>query len=147
MINFEGARRYYPGYANVVNAVNSQTGAASSLVVSYVVPLLPYMERADLYRTYSDASQTPASVYQAVLVCPSNPPTTLGGPQLAYVVNAGYDSSSGSGSPGTVQSENPSDGVSFNRRVGLHDHRQRAGENQRRLCRRQRWHGIHIDDR
>lgn len=129
MINYDSTRHYFPGYANVINAVGS-TGANSGIsftyMTSYVVPLLPYMERADLYRSYSDYSQVPSNAYQAILVCPSNPPTTIGGPQLAYVVNSGFESNTGGGLPatvnnaaGTLATEFAQNGVCFNAASGL----------------------------
>lgn len=124
MINFDSTRRFFPGYANIINAVGTTGGNAGvswTYLTGYIVPLLPYMERGDLYRTYSDYSQVPSSAYQAILVCPSNPPTTLGGPQLAYVVNGGFESNTGGGMPTTVNSaagslasEFAQNGVCFN---------------------------------
>lgn len=139
MLSFAAARNYYPGYANSVTA----TGPNSySVLTGFIVPLLPYMERNDIYRTYTDSTLVgnPAWLscpYQALLMCPSNPATTQSGPQMAYVVNAGYEDStptsmSGASMPNTTSmqqsaiytpsmssgttlyQENPADGVCFN---------------------------------
>jgi prepilin-type N-terminal cleavage/methylation domain-containing protein len=117
MINFESAKRYYPGYANAIVPLNSNNvtvnsatfsnnayGAGAPSYVSYIVPLLPFMERNDVYRTFTDISLQqqsgsgassgaigPATPYMNILLCPSNPPVNQSGPQLAYVVNGGSD--------------------------------------------------------
>lgn len=141
MISYDSARHYFPGYCNAVYATNGTStssstgngvGAGQSTynMTSYVVPLLPYMERNDLYRTYTDATQLPSIAYQAILVCPSNPPTTLGGPQLAYVVNGGYDNNTAgtsfpttlnveAGSSSSIQQEFAYNGVCFNSAANL----------------------------
>jgi prepilin-type processing-associated H-X9-DG protein len=60
-------------------------------------------------------------------VCPSNPPTTIGGPQLAYIVNGGLEwQTTGTSLPETVNnaagaatSEFAFNGVCFNAAAGL----------------------------
>ena len=79
---------------------------------TYIVPLLPYLERTDVYSTYTQylnmvlsgtasgtnqlAALGQSQVYMALLVCPSNPPITQSGATpLAYVINGGQIDSGG----------------------------------------------------
>ena len=66
---------------------------------------MPYLERNDIYRIWSNpsASTAPATIYLEMLICPSNPPADHKQPWLAYVVNSGEASR-----------ERPADGVCFN---------------------------------
>lgn len=72
--------------------------------VSWVVPLLPFLERTDLYALWRNGAfltanpmgpmpnptiDPTAQGYLSILVCPSNPPVNKVPPPLAYVVNAG----------------------------------------------------------
>ncbi|HQU42137.1 MAG: hypothetical protein B7Z73_01040 [Planctomycetia bacterium 21-64-5] len=72
--------------------------------VSWVVPLLPFVERTDLYALWRNGSFLTANPmgsspnpsidptiqgYLTLLVCPSNPATQTIPPPCAYVVNAG----------------------------------------------------------
>ena len=72
--------------------------------VSWVVPLLPFLERTDLYLKWRDGTFLVANPmgsapnpnvdpttqgYLTLLVCPSNPPAQNVPPPCAYVVNAG----------------------------------------------------------
>jgi prepilin-type N-terminal cleavage/methylation domain-containing protein/prepilin-type processing-associated H-X9-DG protein len=101
--NFNDAKKYFPGYANVVGNKRA----------SWVVVLLPYFERSDLYSMWinnaptvslpmgvtitsgtqlSNNTQNPwdCSLLN-ILICPSNPNTdssTVQNP-LSYVVNCG----------------------------------------------------------
>lgn len=114
-INFEGARRYFPGY---LNKIADGTIAANIRTVGYVVPLLPFMERSDLYRNWSDNARTlsdlartpPGNYYSSVhlelLVCPSDPPASPTSTAMAYVANAG-----GIAANGTLPTQKPDDGV------------------------------------
>ncbi len=76
----------------------------SQYPVSWVVPILPYIEKNDLYRLWRNGSfltsgpmgSTPnplidpvAQGYISLLICPSNPPAQQNPPPCAYVVNAG----------------------------------------------------------
>lgn len=113
-INFESARRNFPGYLNV-----TATGAttANQRSVGYIVPLMPFMERTDLYRNWSDNARTNAelttpggnffsAVYMEVLICPSDPPASRTSTAMAYVVNGG-----GIAASGTAPTQSPNDGV------------------------------------
>lgn len=103
--------------------------------VSWVVPLLPFLERIDLYTLWRDgtfltanpmgsmpnpAIDPTAQGYLSILTCPSNPPANKVPPPLAYVVNAGQmdttatfaDSMSGMGTL-SVSADYPQNGVFF----------------------------------
>jgi hypothetical protein len=77
------AHGHYPGYAN--NVASRTTG--------YLVPILPYMEKTDVYNAWCEPDPVKhqrSLVYMNVLICPSNPPSNVGtGTPIAYVINAG----------------------------------------------------------
>ena len=50
MLNFESQKRYFPGYVNQF-MVSSGT-ATGAFAVSWMVPILPYMEHRDIYDQY-----------------------------------------------------------------------------------------------
>ena len=77
---FEGAQGELPGYRDTVG---------DNVVTTWLVPLFPYLERADLYRRWRDGNTQP--VYMKIVTCPSNPPETTspGSTPLGYVVNCG----------------------------------------------------------
>lgn len=81
-----------------------QGNSIESYPVSWVVPLLPFLERNDLYQLWRNGSflmansmgpspnpalDPTAQGYLSVLVCPSNPPGQPVPAPCAYVVNAG----------------------------------------------------------
>jgi prepilin-type processing-associated H-X9-DG protein len=111
MQNFESNKKFFPGY---INRVGKNTNA-----VSWVVTLLPYLERRDLYDVWANGSvysNTPyypigdltgtpsdAGAAQAytdgykmlkILICPTDPAASSGqnDTPLSYVVNRGVDS-------------------------------------------------------
>lgn len=68
-INYESAHNRFPGTTNVV-------GESSG---SWVVALLPFLDRKDIYKKW-EAGQgaTLGKVQLSVLICPSNPPENTG---------------------------------------------------------------------
>jgi prepilin-type N-terminal cleavage/methylation domain-containing protein len=99
MTGFESARKCYPGYLNAMPALPSG-GNPTYTAVSWVVPLLPFMDRKDLYELIQKQISTSAAgtalpldlgVTLSLLICPSDPPDSAGerNPWLAYVVNRG----------------------------------------------------------
>lgn len=127
MLNFESSRRYFPGFANNFKMVDSTDATKSVTVpVSYIVPLLPYIEHRDI----SDAmSKMPATVSGgtvsitipagsdnpfvslSVLTCPSDVPNISGNNNtwLAYVCNRGKNTTGVS-----AADDQPYDGVCLN---------------------------------
>jgi len=94
----EGTNRGFPGYANVVGNKRA----------SWVVPILPYLERTDLYTVWKNTTTNPVIPSLApspgyatttaspwsytvlnLLECPSNPESGLGSNPLSYIVNCG----------------------------------------------------------
>ena len=114
--SYETSRRAYPGYRDTltVNQTLTVAGAQTSKVpVSWLILLLPNLERPDLYRNWKNMTGcTPSAsgptiytfptgasgntlspmVYMELLVCPSDPqsPQPAGQSQpMSYVVNCG----------------------------------------------------------
>jgi len=81
----DAAKMQLPGY---VNRLAPDEGG-QPVACSWMVPLLPYLERSDLYRRWR--SGNPTGVYLKWLVCPSDPPedVSAGNTPLSYVVNCG----------------------------------------------------------
>src|SRR4051794_17831587 len=50
-MSYESARKFFPGY---LNTVANGAIAANIRTVGYVVPLLPFMERGDIYKNWTD---------------------------------------------------------------------------------------------
>lgn len=100
---------FIPGWRNRSprsgdTVTNQSTGAVTyNNPVSWPVVLLPFMERNDVYNTWSQgAPQTP---YISFYVCPSSPPDALTQPTLSYAGNCG------SANLGTAQAPRKWDGV------------------------------------
>ena len=140
--SFFTAKNSYPGYVEPLMLGNwppGTTGTTAIYPVSWVVPILPYIERADAYRIYrsgawgmwAGGAMTPAGntptdpppVYIEVLNCPSSPPTSaFNDTPCAYVANCGmidvqsatYNGSATSVTPGATPADYPANGVFFN---------------------------------
>jgi prepilin-type N-terminal cleavage/methylation domain-containing protein/prepilin-type processing-associated H-X9-DG protein len=95
----------YPGYREPLQLTGPlATMTYNPFPVSWVVPLLPQIERSDLYRnwrqgmfvttaqgntSYNSLTDPTQSGYINLLVCPSNPPSSQLPPPCAYVANCG----------------------------------------------------------
>jgi prepilin-type N-terminal cleavage/methylation domain-containing protein/prepilin-type processing-associated H-X9-DG protein len=143
-MQYELTRKAYPGYANytpmlVINgqmptpayvmspAVNQTTQTSSLPGTSFIVELLPNLERTDLYtawRTSSSstgqaATQQSAHVYMNILNCPTNPPANTGNMPLAYVCNTGCQDNGSYATGGSSMSRDlRANGVFFDRLTG-----------------------------
>ena len=105
LMNFESSRREFPGYAKTLTrSVHVPSGATdASIYVSWVVSVLPLLERNDLAALWEDytanatdgsfSANDPRYAYLNFLVCPSDPAeqTSSGYPELAYAVNCGVN--------------------------------------------------------
>jgi prepilin-type N-terminal cleavage/methylation domain-containing protein/prepilin-type processing-associated H-X9-DG protein len=120
----------YPGYREPLPLTGPNAGSAAynPFPVSWVVPLLPNIERADLYRNwkqamfvtsvggYSQLTDPTYSGYVNLLICPSNPPSSQYPPPVAYVVNTGQvDAAASSAGPPAYPCDPRDNGVFFNR--------------------------------
>jgi type II secretory pathway pseudopilin PulG len=125
--NYETSKRELPGYANGI-AKGHVSGDDHGRLVTWVIMLFPYMERTDVWSKWNDPDPTSSpdtslpAPYMELLVCPSNLPTTLDGPWLAYVANCGRrDTSAGTAPPQSPTTtagkaaEKLANGVFFNR--------------------------------
>jgi prepilin-type N-terminal cleavage/methylation domain-containing protein len=98
MMQVAESKKAYPGYVNLI-ATNATIPYIRS---SWVVPILPQLERNDLYQNWqkvgtilsafsSIPTQSTNQFYSPmeILVCPSNGTPDLGGNPLSYAVNTG----------------------------------------------------------
>lgn len=91
LLNFEQNKKGFPGYAVPIQKANGR------YLASWVVPILPYLERNDLYQNWTNpvlditapANKLLLLSQLNVLLCPSNPSPDLGDNPLHFVVNTG----------------------------------------------------------
>jgi prepilin-type N-terminal cleavage/methylation domain-containing protein/prepilin-type processing-associated H-X9-DG protein len=83
--NYEARHGHFPGYAN---RLDSRTGG-KPVVTSWIVPILPHLDRQDLYDKWQDG--IPTSPYLESRVCPEDRARCRDRslPWLGYVVNCG----------------------------------------------------------
>jgi prepilin-type N-terminal cleavage/methylation domain-containing protein/prepilin-type processing-associated H-X9-DG protein len=132
----------YPGYREPLQLQGPNAAAApnytaagtplGTVPVGWLIPLLPNIERADLYRNWRQGMFLPSgSAYIAsgdpslngngyinLLVCPSNPPSLQDPPPCAYVANCGQmdvTSAPASGTTPAYPGDWRDNGVFFNR--------------------------------
>lgn len=113
---YETSLKHYPGYMNKLGVPGAppedQTRA------SWVVMIMPYMEQEPLYQSWADGGIDGNGDFSSLetLICPSDPPDTVGEPILAYVANAGYIEDSWENFKQSAQiTENAANGVFFDR--------------------------------
>lgn len=118
--SFETQFHYFPPFAQtkVFNSQNSRN-------MSWVVLLLPHMERRDLYELWMDPNPLPAvaRINLPFANCPSNPPDV--DPQnptpLAYVLNTGIADGTAThlwGSTNAMTPDGTRTGICFNHQIG-----------------------------
>ena len=106
--NYVGGKRFYPGYRH---ELKTQLPNIPQAPISWVVEVLPYIEKQELYDLWkanpwnADSTlQDPTKPFLALLLCASDVRDTTLGPPLSYVVNAGQmdavPTSGNVGSPG-----------------------------------------------
>jgi len=110
LIQFESAKGRFPGWKNSQNPDADGYGGTAT---GWVFPLLPYLDRNDLYATYGPAGDRPNAVpteHLKVMVCPDDAAAIRNGTNASYVVNSGRY-----GTPGTNDDEErrPAIGVFF----------------------------------
>jgi len=92
-------KRAYPGY---VNSIATGGGTAPHIRATWVVSILPQLERNDIYQNWQNPTKITTAFGNVngpaansffspmeVLICPSNSNPDLGGNPLSYVVNTG----------------------------------------------------------
>lgn len=96
ILNYESARGQYPGFREPMEVTLPGSSKSTKVPVSWVVVLLPYLERTDVYALWRDPQQAiaagiewPPQVYLNVLNCPSSPPPSSINAPCVYVVNSG----------------------------------------------------------
>ena len=95
---FQDNKRGFPGYANTIG----------NKPASWVVPILPLLERNDIYQNWQNPKLTVAAntallvTPLAVLVCPSNPAPVSGSTPLSFVVNTGSASTANDNNPASI---------------------------------------------
>jgi prepilin-type N-terminal cleavage/methylation domain-containing protein len=72
---------FIPGWRNKHPQPNNST------TVSWPVPLLPFMERSDVYKNWATGGNAMPSI--SFFMCPTSPPGTANAPWLAYAGNCG----------------------------------------------------------
>lgn len=80
-IRHNDASGFLPG------ARNALTTTTGTTIVPWTIPMLPYMERNDVYTVLGGGGSS--AIYIAFFSCPSSPPDTTTSPTLAYAGNFG----------------------------------------------------------
>lgn len=87
LIRYEGEKSKYPGYAN------NQTGIPGGYTTGWVFPILPYLDRSDLFNYYGvngpNQGGTPPVEYLKIMVCPDDAEAINNGTSATYVANTG----------------------------------------------------------
>ena len=68
VLNFEAAKRQYPGWRQPMAVTLPGDNVATPIPVSWVVVVLPYLERNDLYRLWRDPHAAAAIITWPPLV-------------------------------------------------------------------------------
>jgi prepilin-type N-terminal cleavage/methylation domain-containing protein len=108
----ETSSKDLPGYINRLGV----QGTAQVVRAPWIVMTFPQMEQQQVYDSWANGSIQMPSI--ALLSCPSNPPVTIGQPNLSYVANAGYRDEWQDGGPNNnphLAWENAANGVFFDR--------------------------------
>jgi prepilin-type N-terminal cleavage/methylation domain-containing protein/prepilin-type processing-associated H-X9-DG protein len=88
MLIRETAAKNLPGYINPLGV----KGTTAMTRAPWTITILPQLENQQLFDQFSNGNPglaNPKLPALALYVCPSNPPVTVGEPNLSYVVNAG----------------------------------------------------------
>jgi prepilin-type N-terminal cleavage/methylation domain-containing protein/prepilin-type processing-associated H-X9-DG protein len=125
VITYQERMKEYPGYAKLLcndpgdPTITAQGG--TDVNVTWVVPLLPNLERNDLATRWESKNAgvvraTDLAVRLPFLSCPSSPPEGSGTTPLGYAVNTGIRDGSSvvNGAGETVAPESQRTGVFFN---------------------------------
>ena len=121
VIAFDGQRNFIPGWRNA-NIASNVTGTTAP-TYSWPVPLLPNLERRDIYNAGSGNSGnlTGFTPYIGIFMCPSAPADNTTTPFLSYAGNCGAVNTAGAYTSGGA-APNKGDGVMFDtnaNKIGL----------------------------
>jgi prepilin-type N-terminal cleavage/methylation domain-containing protein/prepilin-type processing-associated H-X9-DG protein len=84
MIAYDGKNQVLPGWRNK----HPNPAQPSANTCTWVVPLLPNLERLDIYRAWETTAGT-GSPLLSILTCPSSPVDDQATPAIAYAANIG----------------------------------------------------------
>jgi prepilin-type N-terminal cleavage/methylation domain-containing protein/prepilin-type processing-associated H-X9-DG protein len=107
LIAYDGSKGTLPGWKQAMGNTGIHT--------TWAVPILPNLERADIYRTWEAGS--PVNSIVAIFQCPSSP-SDSSDPTTAYAANIGANSILNGASIGTNTPQAKGDGV-FLDKVGV----------------------------
>lgn len=96
ILYYESAKGQYPGWREPMEVAIPGSSSSRQIPVSWVVVVLPYLERTDVYNLWCDPEQAaaagiewPPQLYLGTLNCPSSPPPSSAKSACVYVVNSG----------------------------------------------------------
>ncbi|MCA9245576.1 MAG: DUF1559 domain-containing protein [Planctomycetales bacterium] len=86
LVNWESRKQYFPGYNNDITT----TGGVFSY--SWVVPILPDINRNDIYERIVNNNNPNAAVKVDLEItkCPNDPPATVAEGWMSYIANCGF---------------------------------------------------------
>ena len=90
VVAYDGKRQVVPGWRND----HPNTNDTSGVTVSWPIPLLPHVERLDVYRSWESAPNatgipTSTNPLLSIFACPSSPADDQTNPSIAYAANIG----------------------------------------------------------
>jgi prepilin-type processing-associated H-X9-DG protein len=86
LFRFEGENNRLPGW---LNSQNPDADGLGGRETGWVFPLLPYLDRTDLYDTYRASGEVPQE-HLKILVCHEDRGAISNGAHMSYAVNAGF---------------------------------------------------------
>lgn len=108
LLQFENNKKGFPGYANVLGS------GLNARRASWVVPILPLLERNDIYQWWQNTNVAPTAAnlpnfatQMGVLVCPSNPNPGSNSNPLSFVVNTGFAVTANDNAPDPMDNTKP----------------------------------------
>jgi prepilin-type N-terminal cleavage/methylation domain-containing protein/prepilin-type processing-associated H-X9-DG protein len=110
VISYDGSKGMLPGWKQQLGSTATYT--------TWTIPLLPNLERSDVYRAWEAGTppSTPPTI--SIFQCPSSPAVNGGDGSIAYAANVGSNSISNGSAIGSSTAQAKGDGV-FLDRVGV----------------------------
>ncbi|MFM7242909.1 MAG: DUF1559 domain-containing protein [Planctomycetaceae bacterium] len=93
-LQYDSQRQALPGWRNKHPSANVPSSPIASVIgVGWPVALLPNLERADVYRSFEQATASgttsTTNPYISFFVCPTSPPDSTSNPVMSYAGNIG----------------------------------------------------------